>query len=65
MNDLQVIHNDFLEYAPIEKMTDVSHDDDLISMWLDGLSPASRRTYKASLDSFRTFTSKPLCFLQA
>lgn len=60
MNDLQVIHNDFLEYAPIEKMTDVSHDDDLISMWLDGLSPASRRTYKASLDSFRTFTSKPL-----
>ena len=60
MNDLQVIHNDFLEYAPIEKMTDVSHDDDLISMWLDGLSPASRRTYKASLDSFRTFSSKPL-----
>ena len=53
MNDLQVIHNDISEYAPIEKMTDVSHDDDLISMWLDGLSPASRRTYKAS------------CFLQA
>ena len=44
MNDIQVIHNDTTEYAPIEKMTDVSHDDDLISMWLDGLSPASRRT---------------------
>ena len=56
MNELQVIQN--ISAAP--RMTNVNTDAALYTMWLNGLSAASKRTYTAGLEEFREYTDKPL-----